>query len=161
MGLGSFVKRTLNSITPPLTRAQGGAYVTTLPTGAGTLQAAPLALTANAVINIYGAIAAAIAATANVTDSWVEGVILGNPSVAAKEMHVLVTTAAAIATGVASLPDISGEVGVVFPAVTDSIYLPFGQPIFIPAGVAINACLACANTGGKTAEAFIVVSRNK
>ena len=161
MSLASFVKRTIWSVTPLVTRPNGGVFLTHLPTGAGTKTAAAKALTAHATAaNQYGGVAAVITATANTTECWVEGVVIANPSAAKKQYHVLVTTATAIVTGAAGLPNVFAEVVTEPGLTTDCHYVAVPQRVYIPAGVAINLALAC-STAAATCDAYLVISRNK
>jgi len=161
MGLVSFVKRTIWSVTPLVTRANGGLFLTHLPTGAGTLTGGAKTLTAHATAaNKYGGVAAVITATANTTECWVEGIVASNPSVAKKEYHILVTTATAIATGTAGLPNVLAEVPYVPGLTTDCHDLRLGQRVYIPAGKAINLALSSSTAGG-TIDCYLVISRGK
>lgn len=152
-----FIKRILNTITPLVNRAGGGTFTTMVPTGAGILQAAPLTLTAGAVATWgYGAVAAAIAATANTTESWIEGVMVSNATSAGKQYFVAITTATAIVAAAQILAEVPADLALV----TSMNLIPLGQRIRIPPNVAIGCALA-ASVKGKKADVQLVISRQK
>lgn len=162
MGLSSLVKRIFLNTVPVANRAAGGVFITHLPTGAGTKTAAAQVMTAGGA-NAFGAVAAILAATANLTECWAEGFILSAATVAKLSWHVCVTTATAIATGTAALPNVFASVPVLdgfAGATANSLWAPLPAHIYIPAGKAIN--IACASSsGGKKISAWLVISRNR
>lgn len=153
----NFIKRMFNTIVPLFTRAQGGTFVTMVPTGAGIVQAAPLKLTAGTAATWgYGAVATAISATANTTECWIEGVMISNATSAAKQYFVAITTATAITAAAQILGEVPGDL-----ALTTSMNLvALGQRIRIPPNVAIGLALA-ASVKGKSADVQLVISRQK
>lgn len=157
MGLIAAVKRSFWSIVPLVNRGGAGVFVTCLPTGAGLLGAGAITLTGKATALNYGAVVTAISAIANTTECWIEAIVLANPQVAKKDYYVAVTTAVAITAAA----QIAAEVSWNRPGlVTDAVVLPLGQRVFIPANVAIGLALA-ESSGGKTCDAWVVISRNK
>lgn len=152
-----FIKRALNSIVPTLTRGNGGTFITTIPTGAGIVKAAGKTLTAGTAATWgWGAVVALIAATANTTECWVEGVVLSNATSAAKQYLVAITTATAITAAAQILAAVPGDLALV----TSENEVPLGQRIRIPPNVAIGCALA-ASVKGKAADVSLVISRQK
>lgn len=153
----SFMKRMLSTITPLFTRVNGGTFTTLVPTGAGILKAAPLGLTAGTAATWgYGAVATALAATANLTECWIEGIVLSGCTSAAKQYYVAITTATAITAAAQILAEVPGDLA----ATTDVNVIPLGQRIRIPPGVAIGLALAC-SVKGKVASVAVILSRQK
>lgn len=153
----AFIKRMLKTITPVWTRAQGGVFVTHLPIGAGVLKAAPLGLTAGTAATWgYGAVAVALAATANPTESWIEGIVLSGCTSAAKQYSVAITTATAITAVAQVLAEVPGDLA----ATTDVNVIVPPQRVRIPPGVAIGLALA-ASAKGKKANVHLIISRQK
>jgi hypothetical protein len=153
----SFIKRALLSVVPTALRAVGGTFVTMVPTGAGIVQAAPLTLTAHATAAWkYGGVGAMIAATANTTECWIEGVVVSNATAVNQQYFIAITTA----TGITAAAQVLAEVPADLPATTDQNVIPLGQRIRIPPNVPINCALAC-SSAGKSADVQLIVSRQK
>ena len=157
MGLAAMIKRILISVTGMSTRAGGGTFITFVPTGAGLLGAASLTLTTNtATAWAYGAIGALIAATANTTEGWIEGLVISVPSTATKEWCVAITSA----TAITAAAQIEAEVPMYIGIATDEIYVKLSPPVHIPANTVINAAAAGA-VKNKTLNVYAVISRSK
>jgi len=161
-GIAGIIRRAFRSITPNATRANGGVYYEWLPTGGAITAAAAKALTAHATGNYkFGARAVVLAATANTAEGWAEGILLTNPN-GAKQLYAI-----AVSTGtgaIAAANDLLGVVETYVGTATGTsaagIYLPFEEPVYIPANVAISLACAC-QTAAKTCAAHLKISRNK
>lgn len=152
-----FIKRALAVLTPLYNRATGGTFTTMLPTGAGIVQAAPLVLTAHATAAWkYGGVGAVIAATANTTECWIEGIQVSGATAVAGQYFVAITTATAITAAAQILVEVPTDLALV----TDVNNIPIGQRVRIPPNVAIGVALAGA-VAAKKAAVHVVISRQK
>jgi len=162
MSLGVFVKRIVRSVTPTATRANGGVYYETLPRGGAITGAAAKTLTAHATAAYkFGARAVVLAATANTADCWAEGVVISNNNTAKQVYIVAVSTGTgAITAGNQVFGEVLAYLNTATGTARESQYLPFPEPVYIPANVAISLAAAC-SSAGKTVDAHLVVTRNK
>lgn len=156
-------KRLFKGIIPTARRAAEGTYTTFVVHGVGLLGAASKKLvgaTGTPVWNGYGAVAALLAATGNLTDAWVEALVVHTPSSAKVDFLVALTSAAAITAAA----QIEAEVPVHVGAVTDELVIPVKPPAFFPAGTLIGAALQSAiagGTAGKSLNVWAVISRRR
>ncbi len=156
----AFIKRMLSSITPWLTRANGGTFVTFIPHGAGLASIAPTQLQAATGVGstwAFGAVVTAISATANTTECWIEGIILSAATTAALQYQVAITTATAITAVGQVLAEVPGDLALT----TSRNVIPLNQRIYVPAGKQIGMAIATATTAGKKASAQLIISRQK
>lgn len=156
-GLMQMIGKLLNSISPPAIRAAGGVYVTFAPHGVGLLGAASKQVTGHATAAWkYGTPGALLAATANLTEGWIEELVISQATTAGKEWCLALTSAAAITAAA----QIEAEVPVLIPASTDQIRIKLDPPVHFNAGTAINVALAGA-VAAKKVNVYAVISRNK
>ncbi len=153
----NIVSRMLNNITPLFTRATGGTFITFLPNGAGLLGAAGKQCQAHATAAWkYGAVQALLAATANVDEAWVEEVVVGAATAAAKEYFVALTSN----TALGAAANIEAEVPVSLVATSTVVRVPLRPPVHFNRLTAINVGIAC-GTAAKKASVYAVISRRK
>ncbi len=162
MGLPQWVQRTVRSVTPVQTRVNGGVFYTALPRTGAITGAAAKQLTAHATAaNKVGTRAIVLAATANTAEAWAEGILLS----AATTAKLIYTIAVCTGTGaVTAGADILGELMAIPGTATGTgaagIFVPFMEPVYIPANVAISMAIG-ASTAAKKASFHLLVSRNK
>ena len=168
VGLAAVVKRMFISQVPPINRLGGGTFTVFAPTGAGVLGAAAATITADAAVvwKYSDTPAVLVSATANVLDSWVEGFVISQPSLAQQEWCICVTTITGTGNPITAVAQIEAEVpfylggGTGADAADNVVYIKLDPPAYFPAGTNIACAVACA-TANKTVHVWAIISHNK
>lgn len=156
-GLMQQIGMLLNSIRPPTIRSGGGTYITFAPHGAGLLGAASKQITGHATAAWkYGTPGALLAATGNLTEAWVEELVVSNATTAAKEWCVALTSA----TAITAANQIEAEIPITQLGTADQIRIKLDPPVHFNAGTLIAAAVAGA-VAAKKVNVWAVISRAK
>lgn len=157
MSLPKFLLRTKKSITPTRNRATGGHFITIAPAIATTETQLPVHTTAPTIGN-WGNMTQLLAATANLTECWIEAIVLSQSTAAPGEVRVGVT----VALGAGILVEANAEAVVgayvnTAAAIPAMAVVPLKPPVYIAAGNRIAAAVA----GVKKVDCYLIISRNK
>jgi hypothetical protein len=155
-GLAAIIKRVHNNIVPTRNRVGGGTFVTCAPANAAFKQ---LAAHATATLTKFGGMIELLAATANTTDAWIEGLMV-TESTTAQEANIAITREAG--TGAPTAAQIEAQIPVYVDAaaVGGGQFVPVTPSIYIPAGSRIAAALAGTTTKKLSVVACISRRRN-
>lgn len=154
-GLIKLLKRTLKSITPQRNRATGGHFIT-VAQGIGITATQLPPDTGTATIGKWGDLQEILAATANLTDCWLESLVISQCTTTASESLIGITTEAG--TNALTYALAEAVVGLFAPLNTGQpVVIPLKPPLHIEAGQRIAAAIA----GVKKVDCYVIISRNK